>query len=320
VVTGAGRGIGRGEALLLASEGASVVVNDLGAQGDGTGSDARPAQQVVDEVVAAGGRATASYENVADFDGAGRLVHQAVPEYGRLDILVNNAGILHDRMIFNQSPEDFDAVVAVHLRGHFATMRHACAYWRDEAKRDDAKPGGSAGGRVVNTSSMSGLLGMTGQSAYGAAKAGIAAMTQIASLEMRRYGVTVNAICPTARTRLTEEGGRMERHDGANFDLMDPANVAPLVAYLASDAAADITGYIFGVFGDVVHLYEPWSLGPVVERPEPGPWSVSELAAHVPALFRDRPVAWNSEPRQQLIELLAASRARAGEGAASNQR
>jgi hypothetical protein len=160
---------------------------------------------------------------------------------------------------------------------------------------------------------MSGLLALTGQSAYGAAKAGIAAMTQIASLEMRRYGVTVNAICPTARTRLTEEGGRMERHDDASFDLMDPTNVAPLVAYLAGDAAADITGYVFGVFGDVVHLYEPWSLGPVIERPEPGPWSVSELAAHVPELFHDRPMAWDSEPRHQLVDLIAAARSRAGE-------
>jgi len=186
IVTGAGRGIGRGEALLLAREGAKVVVNDLGGAWDGQGNDERPAQQVVDEIIAAGGEAVANYASVSDFEAAGGLVAQAVATFGRLDILVNNAGILRDKMIFNMDPEDFDAVVAVHLRGHFATMRHASSYWREQAKAGDP-----VAGRIINTSSASGVFGNAGQANYAAAKAGIAAMTEVVALELRRYGVTV---------------------------------------------------------------------------------------------------------------------------------
>jgi NAD(P)-dependent dehydrogenase (short-subunit alcohol dehydrogenase family) len=281
IVTGAGRGIGRGEALALARHGAAVVVNDLGSAWDGDGTDQRPAQQVVDEIVAAGGRAVANHDSVMDFDRAGELVCQAIEEFGRLDILVNNAGILRDRMIYNQSPEDVDAVIGVHLRGHFWTTRHACAYWRAEHKA-----GRPVAGRIVNTSSASGVFGMVGQTSYAAAKAGIAAMTQVTSMEMARYGVSVNAVCPTARTRLTEAGGRLgdqEAPDG--WHLKHPDNVGPFVVFLCSDAASDITGQVFGVFGGVVQRYEGWTPAEVIQRAEPGPWQVEELLARGRELF-----------------------------------
>jgi NAD(P)-dependent dehydrogenase (short-subunit alcohol dehydrogenase family) len=280
IVTGAGRGIGRGEALALAGEGAAVVVNDVGAAADGDGTDQRPAQQVVDEILAAGGRAVANYDSVDDFDRAANLIRQAVEEFGRLDILVNNAGILRDRMIYNLAAEDFDAVVAVHLRGHFCTSRHACAYWRDEHKADR-----SVTGRIVNTSSASGVFGMVGQTSYAAAKAGIAAMTQVTAMEMARYGVTVNAVCPTARTRLTESGRMGGTEAPTGWHLMHPDNVGPFVAFLACDAAAGITGQVFGVFGGVVQRYDGWTPADVLQRSEPGPWDVAELLARSDELF-----------------------------------
>nr|WP_157978698.1 SDR family NAD(P)-dependent oxidoreductase [Nocardia aurea] len=281
IVTGAGRGIGRGEALALAGHGAAVVVNDVGAAGDGGGTDQRPAQQVVDEIVAAGGRAVANYDSIADFDRAGDLIRQAIDEFGRLDILVNNAGILRDRMVYNLSPEDVEAVIGVHLYGHLWTTRHACAYWRGEHKA-----GRPVVGRIVNTSSSSGAFGMVGQTSYAAAKAGIAAMTQVTSMEMARYGVSVNAVCPTARTRLTEAGGRLgdqEAPDG--WHLKHPDNIGPFVAYLCSDAAADITGQVFGVFGGVVQRYEGWTPAEVIQRAEPGQWQIEELQARGQELF-----------------------------------
>jgi NAD(P)-dependent dehydrogenase (short-subunit alcohol dehydrogenase family) len=290
VVTGAGRGIGRGEALALARHGAAVVVNDLGSAWDGEGADRRPAQQVADEIVAAGGRAVANHDSVDDFDQAGALVRQAVDEFGRLDILVNNAGILRDRMIYNLDPEDFDAVIGVHLRGHFCTIRHACAYWRDEHKA-----GRPVAGRVINTSSASGVFGLVGQTSYAAAKAGIAAMTQVTSMEMARYGVTVNAVCPTARTRLTETGGRMGSQEApTGWHLMHPDNVGPFVTFLASDEAAGITGQVFGVFGGVVQRYDGWAPADVIVRSEPGPWEVEELLARGQELFGARPAAFSS--------------------------
>ena len=290
VVTGAGRGIGRGEALTLAGEGAAVVVNDVGSAADGDGADQRPAQQVADEIVAAGGRAVANYDSVDDFDRASNLIQQAVEEFGRLDILVNNAGILRDRMIYNLAPEDFDAVVAVHLRGHFCTTRHACAYWRDEYKA-----GRSVAGRIVNTSSASGVFGLVGQTSYAAAKAGIAAMTQVTAMEMARYGVTVNAVCPTARTRLTENGGRMGRTEApTGWHLMHPDNVGPFVAFLACDAASGITGQVFGVFGGVVQRYDGWRPADVLQRSEPGPWDVEELLARSDELFVTGGTVYNS--------------------------
>src|SRR5437667_4110036 len=196
IVTGAARGIGRGEALELASHGAKVLVNDLGGEWDGTGADSRPAQLVVDEIVSAGGEAAANYDDVADWSGAKKLIDAAIERWGTLDILVNNAGILRDKMIFNMDETDWDAVIRVHLKGHFAPTRHACAYWRAQAKES----GQATNGRIICTSSTSGLLGNAGQTNYGAAKAGLAAFAQILSMEMARYGVTCNAIAPIART------------------------------------------------------------------------------------------------------------------------
>jgi NAD(P)-dependent dehydrogenase (short-subunit alcohol dehydrogenase family) len=307
IVTGAGRGIGRGEALALAAEGAAVVVNDVGSASDGDGADQRPAQLVVDEIVAAGGRAVANYDSVDDFDLSANLVQQAVEEFGRLDILVNNAGILRDRMIYNLAAEDFDAVVSVHLRGHFCTTRHACAYWRDEHKA-----GRPMAGRIVNTSSASGVFGMVGQTSYAAAKAGIAAMTQVTSMEMARYGVTVNAVCPTARTRLTESGGRMGQTEApTGWHLMHPDNVGPFVAFLACDAASGITGQVFGVFGGVVQRYDGWAPADVLQRTEPGPWNVEELLARSDELFATAGPSFAS-PMAQVATLIDRAEAALG--------
>ncbi len=281
VVTGAGRGIGRGEALLLATQGARVVVNDLGGAWDGTGQDSRPATEVVEEIRAAGGEAVAHHEDVSEPDGAGGAIELALDTWGRLDAMVNNAGILRDRMIFNMSVEEWDAVIKVHLRGTFLCTQAACSHWRDRSKA-----GAETGGRVVNTSSTSGLLGIAGQSNYGAGKAGIAAFTQIVSMEMERYGVTVNAIAPGARTRLTEQTFGDLKVEG-DFDPLAPENVAPLVAYLCTDEASGITGQVFGITGGLVELYQGWT--PVAELEKPGRWEVGELASRFDELFRDRP-------------------------------
>ena len=227
IVTGAGRGIGRAHALALADAGATVIVNDLGAGLSGEGHDDTPAQQVVAEIQAAGGEAAANGENVADFDGAERLVRQAIDDFGRLDILVNNAGILRDRMIVNMSEAEWDAVIAVHLKGHFAPTRHAAAYWRERSKAGD-----EVRGRVINTSSPSGVFGNVGQSNYGAAKAGIAGFTVIVAQELQRYGVTVNCLAPNARTRMTEDTFDMGA-PAEGFDPLDPSNMSPLVVALA---------------------------------------------------------------------------------------
>src|SRR5438874_13123553 len=223
IVTGAGRGIGRSHALALADAGAKVVVNDLGAGVAGEGADLGPAEQVVEEIRAAGGEASTNGENVADFAGAERLVQQAIEEFGRLDILVNNAGILRDRMIVNMTEDEWDSVVAVHLKGHFAPTRHAAAYWRERSKA-----GKEVRGRVINTSSPSGLFGNVGQANYGAAKAGIAGLTLIAAQELGRFGVTVNCIAPNARTRMTEAAfGKLPETEG--FDPIAPENNSPIV-------------------------------------------------------------------------------------------
>jgi NAD(P)-dependent dehydrogenase (short-subunit alcohol dehydrogenase family) len=261
IVTGAGRGIGREHALALARAGAGVVVNDVGASSAGEGSDQTPAQQVADEVASAGGRATANYDNVADFQGAENLVQQAIEEFGRLDILVNNAGIIRDRMLVNLSEEEWDAVISVHLKGHFAPTRHAAAYWRQQAKE-----GNQISGRVINTSSPSGVFGNVGQTNYGAAKAGISAFTIIAALELARYGVTVNCLAPNARTRLTEQtfGDMSAPQDG--FDAMDPANISPIVVALASEEAGSITGQTLFVYGGIVSVLKPWDIGTVLQR------------------------------------------------------
>jgi NAD(P)-dependent dehydrogenase (short-subunit alcohol dehydrogenase family) len=261
IVTGAGRGLGREHALELARQGAKVVVNDLGATADGAGASSGPAAAVVAQIEEMGGVAVANDDDVADFDGARRLVEQAVDTFGGLDVLVNNAGFLRDRMLVSTEEEEWDAVTRVHLKGHFATLRHAGGYWRQEAKA-----GRPRDARVVNTSSGAGLQGSVGQAAYTAAKAGIAGLTLVAAQELGRYGVTVNALAPAARTRMTEAtfADAMAAPE-AGFDTMHPENVAPVVAWLASVDSADVTGRVLEVEGGRICVEEGWRHGPDVD-------------------------------------------------------
>ncbi len=279
IVTGAGRGIGRAHALAFAAEGAAVVVNDVGVALDGTGAQAGPAQQVVDEITAAGGRAVANTDDVADWSGAETLVATALDAFGRLDVLVNNAGFLRDRMLANLSEDEWDAVIRVHLKGHFAPLRHAAAYWRAEAKagrRPDA--------RIINTSSGAGLLGSVGQGNYSAAKAGIAALTVVAAAEFARYGVSVNAIAPAARTRMTEAAFAATMAEPADgFDAMAPENVSPLVVWLGSAESAGVTGRVFEVEGGQVSLADGWRHGPAVDKG--ARWAPAELGPVVAGLL-----------------------------------
>ena len=268
IITGAGRGLGREHALLFAAEGARVVVNDLGSQSDGTGADASPAHEVVDEIRAAGGEAVANADDVTSWEGAQRLVKSALDAFGDLHVLVNNAGILRDRMLVNMSEQEWDAVVTVHLKGHFCPTRWAATYWRGRSKE-----GHQVQAAVVNTTSASGLFGNPGQTNYGAAKMGIAAFTMIAARELARYGVRVNAISPAARTRLTGMGESTA--PPAGFDEMDPANVSPFVAYL-STAECPINGRVFLVWGGHVQLFQPWAIVDAIEKDER--WTVEELA------------------------------------------
>jgi NAD(P)-dependent dehydrogenase (short-subunit alcohol dehydrogenase family) len=262
IVTGAGRGIGRAHALAFAANGAKVVVNDVGVAGDGTGGSDTPAQQVVDEIEAHGGTATANTDDVADWAGAARLVDTALTRYGRLDVLVNNAGFVRDRMLVNLAEDEWDAVVRVHLKGHFAPLRHVAAHWRQRSKA-----GEQPDARVVNTSSGAGLLGGVGQVNYSAAKAGIAALTLVAAAELGRYGVTVNAIAPAARTRMTERtfAEAMARPDDG-FDAMAAENVSPLVVWLGSAESAGVTGRMFEVEGGKVSVADGWRHGPAVDK------------------------------------------------------
>jgi len=269
IVTGAGRGIGQAEVALLAAEGASVVVNDVGGAATGEGSDQTPAQLVVDAIVAAGGSAVANYDDIASWDGAERLVQQAVDTFGRLDVLVNNAGILRDGMSFSMTEADWDAVINVHLKGHFCTTHFAGAHWRARSK----EIGGSVGGAIVNTASESGLYGNAAQVNYAAAKAGIASMTIVVARELERYGVRVNAIAPVARTRLTEAiaGDYMAPKEG-DFDRFAPENVAAVACWLASDLAHGISGQVVKVQGGVVQLLEGWR--PLTEATADKPWTI----------------------------------------------
>jgi NAD(P)-dependent dehydrogenase (short-subunit alcohol dehydrogenase family) len=270
IVTGAGRGIGREHALALSRAGARVVVNDLGVSLAGETAGESPAEQVVDEITSAGGEAVADGENVADFEGARRMVEHAVDAFGRLDILVNNAGILRDRMLVNMEEAEWDAVVQVHLKGHFAPTRHAASYWRDRSKA-----GEEVRARVINTSSPSGVFGNVGQANYGAAKAGIVGFTLIAAQELGRYGVTVNCLAPNARTRMTEAAfGEIPRPDGG-FDPADPANNSPVVVALAADEAQDITGQVFFVYGGAVNVLRGWEAGELLASEER--WDADEL-------------------------------------------
>src|SRR6059058_3238007 len=282
IVTGAGRGIGREEALEFARQGARVVVNDVGVARDGTGEDATPAQSVVDEIKALGAEGVANYDDISDFDGAKRVVQQAIESFGGLDVVVNNAGILRDRMLVNMSIEEWDAVIRVHLRGTFATSHHAANYWREKSKAGDA-----VDARLINTSSSSGIYGNVGQANYGAAKAGIASFTIITAMELQRYGVTVNAIAPAALTRMTEDLVRWQgdEDDKPVWDPRDPSNVAPLVAWLGSEQSRAITGRVFNVKGGYVSVAEGWVAGPAEDKG--ARWEPGELGEVIPRLVAE---------------------------------
>ncbi|WP_326536069.1 SDR family oxidoreductase [Pseudorhodoferax sp.] len=283
VITGAGRGLGREYALEFARQGAKVVVNDLGAQPDGSGSASGPAHEVVAEIQALGGQAVANTDDVSDFEGARRLVQTAIDRFGGLDVLVNNAGILRDRTLVNMDIDEWDAVIRVHLRGTFCPLRHAAAYWRDEAKAGRMRQA-----RVVNTSSSSGLYGIVGQTNYGAAKAGIANLSIVAARELERYGATVNAVYPTAMSRLTEslfKSGQLNPKapaGAAGFDPLDAANVAPLVVWLGSVHSGAVTGRVFGAKGGRITVAEGWRAGPHVQKDSR--WTAAELGAVLPEL------------------------------------
>jgi len=283
VVTGAGRGIGRAHALAFAAEGARVVVNDIGVSLDGQGNSTGPAQEVVAEIEAQGGEAVANTDDVADWAGAERLIATATQNFGRLDVLVNNAGFLRDRMLVNLAEDEWDAVIRVHLKGHFAPMRHAVAYWRAESKA-----GRQPDARVINTSSGAGLLGSVGQGNYSAAKAGIAGLTLVAAAEFARYGVTVNAIAPAARTRMTEQAFADDMAAPAGgFDAMAPENVSPLVVWLGSTESSAVTGRVFEVDGGRVSLATGWQHGP--ERDKGARWQPAELGPVVKELLAEAP-------------------------------
>jgi NAD(P)-dependent dehydrogenase (short-subunit alcohol dehydrogenase family) len=280
VITGAGRGIGREHALLFAKEGAAIVVNDLGGDNAGKGSDAGPARAVVDEIVAAGGKAIANTDSVADWNGAKRIVQQAIDTFGRLDVLVNNAGILRDSFIAGMEESQWDAVIGVHLKGHFALLRHAAAYWKAQSKAGD-QPNAA----VINTASGSGTtLPNPGQANYGSAKAAIAALTLIAAEELERYGVRVNAIAPIARTRLTLAtpgmGSLMSEPEDGELDLFSPANISPLVAYLATEKCP-VTGRVYAVQGGAISRLSGWHDVETIETD--GAWTIDDIAVRLPS-------------------------------------
>jgi NAD(P)-dependent dehydrogenase (short-subunit alcohol dehydrogenase family) len=286
IVTGAGRGIGREEAIALAREGAKVVVNDLGGGWQGTGSDSRPADEVVEEIRDFGGEAVANFDNVADEQGARNLIRQAIDTYGDLHILINNAGILRDGMVFSADIAEWRRVVDVHVLGHFLTTREATAYFRDQSKA-----GAQIRRAIVNTTSESGLFGNAGQSNYDVAKMGIVGLTVASAKETVKYGVTVNAIAPRARTRLTTTTFEGTARAGefaeaaVEFDAMDPANIAPFAVFLTTDHAADITGQTFIVYGGIVaHVRLPHLSDMIVND---GRWTLEELATRRDELFKE---------------------------------
>ncbi|MBJ7480840.1 SDR family NAD(P)-dependent oxidoreductase [Rhodococcus erythropolis] len=282
IITGAGRGIGRAHALAFAAEGAKVVVNDIGAGADGSETGESPAEQVVAEIIAAGGQAVVNGDDVADWAGAENLIKTAIDTFGGLDVLVNNAGFLRDRMLVGMSEGEWDAVIRVHLKGHFAPLRHAAAYWRGEAKA-----GKTVDARIINTSSGAGLQGSIGQGNYAAAKAGIAEMTIQAAAELKNYGVSVNAIAPAARTRMTVgAGGAMAEAMAApeeGFDAMAPENISPLVVWLGSTEAKDVTGRVFEVEGGKITVAEGWRHGPSEDKGDR--WDPKEIGPVVAALL-----------------------------------
>jgi NAD(P)-dependent dehydrogenase (short-subunit alcohol dehydrogenase family) len=276
IITGAGRGIGREHALMMASQGAKIVVNDLGAEMDGTGGGTGPAGEVVEEIRAMGGEAVVNGADVSDWEAAQGMINQAVETFGRLDILVNNAGILRDRMLTNMTEEEWDLVIKVHLKGTFAPTRWAAAYWREQAKA-----GETVDARVINTSSPSGIYGNVGQTNYGAAKAGIAAFTIISALELARYGVTVNAIAPAALTRMTENLGMGQLPEEAK-EQMSPRWISPIVTWLASPEAKNVTGRMFDVSGRALAIAEGWHRGPTA-KPVDDPTKMGPVVAQLMA-------------------------------------
>ena len=287
IVTGAGRGIGREHALAFAREGAKVVVNDIGAGLDGTATGESPAEQVVAEIIAAGGEAVVNGDDVADWAGAQNVVNTAIKEFGGLDVLVNNAGFLRDKMLVMMSEEDWDNVIRVHLKGHFAMLRHAAAYWRAESKA-----GNPRAARVINTSSGAGLYGSVGQGNYSAAKAAIAELTIQAAAEMKGYGVTVNAIAPSARTRMTTGSGdamaaQMAAPEDGSFDAMDPANVSPLVVWLGSEESAQVSGRVFEVEGGTISVSDGWQRS--IKRDKGAKWDPAELGPVVKDILEEAP-------------------------------
>lgn len=282
IVTGAARGLGRAHALELARQGASVVVNDIGVSlaGDDAGSEG-PAAEVVAEIESLGARAIVNGDDVSDWEGAQRLVQSAVDAFGDLHILVNNAGIVRDRMFMNATEDEFDAVTKVHLKGHFCTARHAAKYWRDRAKA-----GEKVSGRIINTSSGAGLQGSIAQAVYSAAKGAIAALTLVQAAELGRYGITSNALAPSARTRMTEDAfADMMKKPDAGFDKMDPENVGPLVAYLGSEDAGDISGCVFEIAGGMVSVCDGWRTGPF--RDKEARWEAAELGGVIRELIAE---------------------------------
>jgi NAD(P)-dependent dehydrogenase (short-subunit alcohol dehydrogenase family) len=277
IVTGAGRGIGREHALLLAAQGAKVIVNDIGGSIDGSGSDVGPAQQVADEITAESGQAVANTDDVSEWAGAEKLIGAAVDAFGQLDVLINNAGILRDRMLVNMTEAEWDAVIRVHLKGTFAPSHFAANHWRERSKAGD-----EVDARIINTSSPSGIYGNVGQTNYGAAKAGIATFTIIAAKELARYGVTVNAIAPAALTRMTEDLGMGQLDDQAK-EQMSPKHIAPIACWLASPLSAGVTGRVFDVSGRMLSVSEGWHRGPTIDNPDDDPevlgYAVADLVA-----------------------------------------
>jgi NAD(P)-dependent dehydrogenase (short-subunit alcohol dehydrogenase family) len=280
IVTGGGHGVGRGEALELAAQGAKVVVNDLGGSSTGEGADKGAADEVAALIKERGGEAIANYADVADWDQAHDMIHQAIDTFGKLDVLVNNAGILRDKMIFSMTEDDFDSVVRVHMKGTFVPMHHASVYWREQSKA-----GNQPRAAIVNTASGAGLQGNVGQTNYGGAKAGIAAMTIIASLELARYGVRANVICPGGMTRLAgtiiKDMELKEPEEYTEFTPMNPANSAPMVAFLASDEAITDTGQVFRAVGNSIAHYTPWTVEPEIISKDGGQWASEDIGQAV---------------------------------------
>jgi NAD(P)-dependent dehydrogenase (short-subunit alcohol dehydrogenase family) len=284
VVTGAGRGLGRAHAIEFAQQGAAVVVNDVGASLDGQGRSEGPAQEVADEIAAAGGRAIVNGDDIADWHGAQRLIQSAIDAFGGLDVVVNNAGVVRDRMFANATEDEWDAVIRVHLKGHFCAARWAAAYWRDRAKAGEVNDA-----RIINTSSGAGLLGSVGQAAYSAAKGGILSLTLVQAAELGRYGVTANAIAPSARTRMTEEvfAETMKAPTDGSFDAMAPENVSPLVVWLGSPESAGITGRVFEVESGKIGVADGWQHGPTVDKG--AKWDPAEIGPAVRDLLAAAP-------------------------------